>query len=283
MDKPKIQIIIPVYNAEPYLRRCLESVRAQTFTQWQAILVDDASADASYTIMNEYASLDSRFICLRQQENHGAAAARNRALQHLCGTYTAFLDADDYWEHNMLEVLLEQAETYDSDVVQCRFIYDFPGGKQVLPRGAFSKSVELCGKSLRRVYVKMMTGINMNHVCMKLIRTQLLEGLAFDTALKTAEDLQFCIQLFGRVERYCFVDRALYHYRRNEQSLTGKGLPLREKFRANRYISQCLVRALPAWDMDRAYYRALSYMRPYTLVLLKILRMIQERFFTVRE
>lgn len=279
MYLPKVQIIIPVYNAGPYLKRCLDSVRTQTFAGWQAILVDDASTDGSWAAVCEAASADSRFVCIRQAKNQGAAAARNRALQRLCSEYTAFLDADDYWEPDMLAVLLEKAETYHCDVVQCRFLYDFAGGKQALSRGAFPADKELFGESLRAVYLKMITGISMNHVCMKLIRTQCMEGLVFDQALKTAEDLQFCIALFQRVERYYFVDMALYHYCRNAQSLTGKGLPLREKIRANACISKTLVRTLPAWGMDTMYYRALAYLRPCILVVLKILRMAQEQIF----
>lgn len=280
MHRPKVQIIIPVYNAGPYLRRCLESVQAQTFTDWQAIVIDDASTDGSYAVLCEFASMDSRFVCMRQPENGGVAAARNTALQHLCCEYTAFLDADDYWEPDMLAVMLEKAEAGQCDIVQCRFIYDFPGGGQLLPRGAFAKDTVLCGKALKQVYRKMMTGINMNHVCMKLIRTQCMAGLSFDTALQTAEDLQFCIALFQQVKRYCFINAVLYHYRRSAQSLTGRGLPLREKLRANRRIAKSMVLALPAWDMDTSFYEILSHMRPYLLILLKILRMIQERMMS---
>lgn len=277
MRQPKVQIVIPVYNAERYLRRCLDSLQKQTYSNWQAILVDDASIDGSAEIIKEYMALDGRFTYLSQKENSGASAARNAALTQLSGEYTAFLDADDYWESTMLETLVAKAEHHDCDVVQCRFIYDFPGGKQVLPIGAFQTDVLLRGAELKRVYRRMMTGINMNHVCMKLIRTPLLKDLRFDTTLKTAEDLKFCIGLFQKVETYCFTDRVLYHYCRNETSLTGKGLGFWEKLKANRRVSGDLAAALEVWKMDTPFYRLLSYMRPYTIVFSKVFRMVREK------
>lgn len=109
MKKSKIQIIIPVYNAEKYLRRCLESVKNQTFGDWQAIVVDDASADDSKNIIEEYTFLDERFIYIRQETNKGASASRNVALEMVNAEYVAFLDADDYWERDMLESMLEKS------------------------------------------------------------------------------------------------------------------------------------------------------------------------------
>lgn len=282
MNEPIVQIVIPVYNAENYLRACLESVKAQTFTSWQAIIVDDASSDGSADIIQEYSSADKRFAYIRKNRNEGAAAARNTALSQLSSQYTAFLDADDYWDRNMLAHLVEKAEKNASEVVQCRFIYDFQGGKQVLPKGAFSKDVSLCGTSLKQVYFKMMTGINMNHVCMKLIRTQLIQGIQFDTDLKTAEDLQFCIKLFQRIKKYDFINEALYHYNRHQTSLTGSGLPWQEKLKANRRISKDLVAALPIWDMDTIFYRGLSYMRPYIIAISKVWRILCEKMASER-
>lgn len=277
MDTPKIQIIIPVYNAEKYLRRCLDSLKNQTYQGWNAILVDDASADGSVGIIDEYIAADSRFTCIRKSENSGAAVARNTALERLSAEYTAFLDSDDYWESDMLEVMIKAAEENSCDVVQCRFVYDFPSGRRVLPAGAFRKDTVLEGDKLKGVFVRMMTGINMNHVCMKLIRTELLGGMRFDAALKTAEDLKFCVGLFKAVKRYCFVNKPLYHYCRNDESLTGKGLPFSERLAANRDVSREIVKALPVWNMDNIFYRALSYMRPYTIMISKVWRIMRER------
>ena len=280
MDNSRVQIIMPVYNAEKYLGRSLDSLVNQTFKDWRVIIVDDASNDSSREIIETYASRDSRFTKVFLSENGGASNARNTALGCLSYEceYTAFLDADDYWEPDMLQHMVQVASEKDTDVTQCRFIYDFPGGKQVLPVGAFRKSVNLYGKGLRKVYRRMMTGINMNHVCMKLIKTQLLEGMKFDMELKTAEDLKFCVQLFKKVKSYCFTDKVLYHYCRNEESLTGRGLAFGAKMSANRKVSRELCAALPDWGIDNIFYRLLSLSRPYIITVSKVFRIIREKF-----
>ncbi|MCH5185033.1 MAG: glycosyltransferase family 2 protein [Oscillospiraceae bacterium] len=277
MEKPMVQIVIPVYRAEKTIRRCLDSVIGQTFRDWQAVLADDASDDGSLDILMEYAANDRRFTVLRHTQNQGAAAARNTAMEHLFGEYTAFLDADDYWEPAMLETLVGAATDNDCDVVQCRYLYDLPGGKQIVPKGVFSRDMLLCGREMKKVYIKMMTGINMNHVCMKLIRTSLIQNLRFDTALPTAEDLDFCVGLFCDVKRYYFINQPLYHYFRSGTSITGSGLPFGERLKANRKVSRKMLSALPAWKTDSLFYKAMALARPYIIMLSKVWRMLREK------
>jgi len=99
---PSFSIIIPVYNVAPYLRECLDSVLAQTFTDWEAICVDDGSTDGSGTIIDEYAARDKRFKVIHQK-NAGVSAARNRALDEATGEWIGFLDADDVWVKEWLD------------------------------------------------------------------------------------------------------------------------------------------------------------------------------------
>lgn len=276
MNDYAVQIIIPVYNSGKYLRRCLDSLKAQTFEGWQALLIDDGSTDDSAQIISEYHTQDMRFHYTRQ-ENSGVSVARNTALSMLDAKYTAFLDSDDYLESDMLEVLYQKAKELDADVVQCKYMYDYPSGKQEIPKGAFEKDTVLDENGLKKVYLRMMTGINMNHVCMKLIKTSLIGDLRFDTNLKTAEDLHFCIRLFKNVKKYCFVNKPLYHYCRNENSITGKGLSFKQKFKANRYVSREMAKALPDWGIDTPRYRFLTYARPYTIIISKITRILREK------
>ena len=282
MNQPKVQIIVPVYNAEEYLRECLDSLKAQTYTNWEAIIIDDASKDSSVDIIKEYAQADNRFTYIAQKENKGVSKTRNLALSMLTEKYTAFIDSDDYWEKDMLFSLVKRAEETGSDVVQCRFIYDFPGGRTYLPRGAFNKDTELSGKKLKKVYLRMMTGINMNHVCMKLIRTELLCDIRFNAELKTAEDLQFCVRLFEKVRKYSFINKAMYHYRRVETSLTGKGLGGREKLAANAAVSKDMKKALSSWGMDTPLFRIICDIRPGVITVSKIFRMVREKIFSVK-
>ena len=114
---PEISIIVPVYNVEQYLRRCLDSIRAQTFTDWECILIDDGSPDASGTICDEYAAKDCRFRVIHQ-ENRGVSAARNAGLDAARGEWIAFVDSDDWIEQDTFEVAYGTGINENADIVQ---------------------------------------------------------------------------------------------------------------------------------------------------------------------
>lgn len=280
MSQPKVQVVIPVYNSAKYIRRCLDSLCSQTYTNWEALIIDDASLDNSVEIVKKYLTFDNRFTLIENEINQGVSKVRNLALDKLSGEFTAFLDSDDYWESDMLETMVNKALEGNFDVVQCRFLYDYPGGRQVLPAGAFDKDIELVKDDMKPVYFKMATGINMNHVCMKLIRSELIKDIRFDTGLKTAEDLQFCIRMFCKVKKYCFINKALYHYCRNSESITGKGMSGKEKLKANIRVSCDMVKALPEWGIDTLFWRTLCTTRPYIIIVSKVLRIFNEKIFS---
>ncbi len=277
MPEYVVQIVTPVYNSSKTLKKCLDSLLNQTFRDWQVILVDDASKDNSLELINQYIKADERIKCISLEKNGGSSNARNQALKIIDAEYVAFLDSDDYWEPQMLENMISQAKKYDCDVVQCRFIYDFPGGRTFLPKGAFSKEQVLEGKKLRKVYRRMMTGINMNHVCMKLIRSELISGMYFDTSLPTAEDLEFCVRLFDKVKKYSFITDVMYHYCRYETSLTGSAMPFKTRLNSNRKVSRVMAKHLKPWGINTVGYKLLTYFRPYTIIVSKIIRIIREK------
>ena len=115
---PKVSIIVPVYNTEKYLHRCIDSILRQTLTDIEVILVDDGSFDSSGKICEEYARKDSRLRVIHQK-NAGVAVARNTGLDIASGDYIAFVDSDDYIEPNMYQSMMQVANQYDCDVVLC--------------------------------------------------------------------------------------------------------------------------------------------------------------------
>ena len=112
----KVSIIIPIYNAEKYLRRALNSIISQTYTHWEAILIDDGSIDSSGKIAHEYANHDSRFIIIHQN-NKGVSFARNQGLNAASGDYICFLDADDFYHSQALELCVNLAKKENADLV----------------------------------------------------------------------------------------------------------------------------------------------------------------------
>lgn len=115
--QPKISIIVPVYNVERYLNECLDSIKSQTYSDWECILVDDGSPDGSGKICDEYAASDSRFRVIHRK-NGGVSAARNAALVEAKGKYISFVDSDDYVYPCYLETLLNMLEKSGADVAQ---------------------------------------------------------------------------------------------------------------------------------------------------------------------
>jgi len=135
MNKDKVSVIIPVYNGEQYLREAVESVRAQTYTQWELICVDDGSADGSNRILSEYADGES-VILIEHRENRGIPAARNTGIEASSGEYIAFLDQDDVWLPEKLEkqmIFLNRPEHRERNAGLCYTNYEMFGDAE---RGA---------------------------------------------------------------------------------------------------------------------------------------------------
>lgn len=128
---PKISIIIPVYNVEKYLPKCLESVIKQTLTDIEIICVNDGSTDNSSNILSEYAKNDNR-IKIINQNNMGVSEARNYGLKVAVGEFIAFLDSDDYLALDFCEKLYKRAIETDSDIVVCEYVYRFKNNKKKL-------------------------------------------------------------------------------------------------------------------------------------------------------
>lgn len=117
-DKPLISVIVPIYNAEPYLRKCIDSILAQTYPELEVILVDDGSSDQSGVICEEYAQRDKRIIVIHQ-ENTGQAGARNHGLSIATGKYVGFVDSDDWIAPEMYQTLLDSLLRNDGDLAVC--------------------------------------------------------------------------------------------------------------------------------------------------------------------
>ena len=101
MESTEVSIIVPVYNSEKYLRRCIDSILAQTFTNFECILIDDGSTDSSSVICDHYRQSDDRIVVIHQ-ENSGVSATRNKGIEMAKGKYICIFDSDDYIQRNML-------------------------------------------------------------------------------------------------------------------------------------------------------------------------------------
>lgn len=220
---PKVSVIIPVYNAEKYLRQCLDSVVNQTLREIEIICVDDGSTDGSLAILREYEAADSRVKVLTQ-ENQGAGVARNNGMAAAHGEYFAFWDADDFFELSACEVLFSRAAQVNADVViHNADLYNEDLHEYVavnwLVNYAYLPKEEVFN---RETVPDTLFQIAFGGPCNKLYRQELIHShhLRFP-AMRSLEDVPFVYTALAVADRITHADSVLAHYRRKESK---KGL-----------------------------------------------------------
>ena len=209
-----ISVIVPVYNVEEYLPRCLESILGQTYRDLQVILVDDGSTDGSSRLCAEFAERDPRIECIRTS-NSGVSAARNRGLEAAKGRWIGFVDADDYIEAGFYETLVTHLTHSDKQIVCCGVRAEDTEGNRIerfkgrrLPAG--EQDFDRDDALLR--YLNPDTRILYWAVWNKLYSAELLKGIAFENEKVIAEDFDFTLRCFLRSNGLRYIPDELYHY-----------------------------------------------------------------------
>lgn len=206
MRKPAVSVIVPVYNAENFLCRCVDSLLSQTLHDIEIILVDDGSTDSSRSICERYAEQDSR-VRVFCQPNSGVASARKAGIKITSGQYSIHTDPDDWVESSMLEELYVTAIKDNADMVVCDFIIDFEDHN-------YLASQQLGNYESRYFLKQMMYGKVHGSLCNKLIRTELYKthNIRFFEGINYCEDYLTCAQLFVKGIKIVHLPKAFYHY-----------------------------------------------------------------------
>ena len=221
----KISVIIPNYNEEKYIEECLQSLLAQTFDEFEIIIVDDGSTDNSVSIIKKYMEIDSR-ISLIEQKNQYAGAARNHGMRIATGDYLCFLDADDFFEPNMLEALWKKAIETDADIVICDcYTYDNETGEIAEKKGSLDLMF-LEGVSKVFNYRDLSTRIfqiSSPEVWTKLYKRQfVIENKLEFQNIKKFNDVFFSLLSMVSAKRIvCIQDRLIKYRINNPESLQG--------------------------------------------------------------
>jgi glycosyltransferase involved in cell wall biosynthesis len=227
-----ISIIVPIYNTEKYLHRCIDSILAQTFTDFELILVDDGSTDGCPRICDEYASKDSR-IKVIHKANEGVAAARKTGFEATRGEYIGWVDSDDWIEMEMYEVLYSNACKHNADLVICGFFREIKNGKS--KSYSFGEKVIIAEKMVKfALYVPMYWN--------KLAKRSLffVNGcLDFPIGITDPEDMYVTFRLFHFSVNSICVRNCLYHHVKRENSITNQ-VELEEKIAGYSFVFSCL-------------------------------------------
>lgn len=212
-----ISVIVPVYNAEKYLARCLESIINQSYKNLEIILVDDGSIDESYNICKAYSKKDNRIIVIHKK-NGGVSCARNAGLDIAKGRWITFVDADDWIDANYCKNMIKIAIEQKSDYVCCGYkrIY-----KEKIELYNFDKKIiEYKPIDFLTKILNVQNGYGFSH--MKLIKKDCIDNIKFDELLKVGEDAMFNILLLKKVNKVVVLNEPLYFYFFNEESLVRK-------------------------------------------------------------
>lgn len=220
MEKYKVSIIIPIYNVEKYINKCIQSIIDQTYSNLEIILVDDGSIDRCSKICDEYANKDKRIKVIHKQ-NGGLSSARNIGIDISSGEYILFIDADDYIHESTVEILIKKAISKNADIVHFNFQYVDEEGNKIniknknLDDNKILNSYETICEYAKKSIIVM--------ACTKLYKRELFDGLRFDEGYVYEDELIFPKIIYKSKINYMINDK-LYYYVNRESSITKSNL-----------------------------------------------------------
>lgn len=230
---PAISVIVPIYNMEKLMRKCLDSILAQTFQDYECLLIDDGSKDGSPAICDEYATKDPRFKAFHKP-NGGLSDARNYGIERAQGDYTIFFDPDDWVDADCLEDMYMKAVETDADMVMCDLYYNDPY------RQCYSKQ-EPTSLNHNDVLKDLIIGKVYGFTVTKLLRRTLYQqyDLQYPVGMYGCEDQYTMCKLLKNDIKIAYLPKAYYHYmhygnatqsRRYDESTYQHDLKIRDLF-----------------------------------------------------
>lgn len=213
-----ISIVIPVYNCEKHIERCINSILKQTYKNLEIVLVNDGSKDKSLEICEKYAQRDNR-ILIFNKENEGVSSARNLGIEKSHGEFISFVDSDDYLEETFCEELINKLYEYDVDYVACGYKRVYNDKHIEYVNNDFSERIVSPIEYLNEL-LNVQKGYGFAH--MKLIKKEVIGDIKFDIELKVGEDALFNVMLCEKLKKILIYNKALYNYYFNSNSVVRK-------------------------------------------------------------
>ena len=221
--QPMVSIIVPIYNAEQYLRRCVDSILNQEYTDYELLLVNDGSTDASGDICEEYGDQDPRVIVI-QKENTGVSDSRNRAIDRARGKYLQFLDSDDWITPDATRLFVRAAEEYGCDMV----ISDFYRvvGERLSPKGDIEEEGVLTREEFAAHMMENPADFYYGVLWNKLYRRDIVEEhkLRMDMDISWCEDFMFNLEYIRYAKVFYALHAPIYYYVKRKGSLASQGI-----------------------------------------------------------
>ncbi|WP_446470092.1 glycosyltransferase family 2 protein [Xenorhabdus stockiae] len=235
--KNKISVIIPVYNVEKYIEKCIHSIKNQSYDNFEAIIINDGSTDKSIEKITALISQDSRFKII-EQKNAGLSAARNKGLEHATGEYISFVDSDDYIDKNFLKDMMNKIIQTDSDICVCDVQTVDENEKKIkyLRQHLNSENAPL---EIYPIYLESV--IVLPIACNKLYKKKFFKKIKFPIG-RYFEDIAIMHQIIFSAKKICYVNKPLYNYliRKNSITQTQNDKHLTDRFWVVKHIKNNL-------------------------------------------
>ena len=227
LKRPRVSVIVPVYNCEAFLGECVDTLLSQTLREMEFIFVCDASPDGSLGILREAERRDGRVKVIAFSQNQGVSAARNAGLEAAMGEFVGFCDGDDWVEPGMYARLYEAATQADADISFCRVFKDYDNRQENVPLG-FETGTRFDGRAIRDTLIPAMLARETDsdelplsgYTPRNLFRRELAATHRFRPDIRYAEDLLYIVQCALDARAAVAVDEAYYHYRFHGGSVT---------------------------------------------------------------
>lgn len=246
----KLSIIVPIYNEENWIGRCIESLIRQTFNDFEVIIIDDGSTDNSLSIIKKYCQLDKRIKYI-STKNQGSAKARNTGLEHINGDLVTFVDADDYIEEQMYETMIDILNTHDADIVECGCRKRNIVGRTIIEYELQNEEI-IGNESCIRHFMKQIN--TRNYMWNKVYKKELFENLEFP-ALHFSEDYYMNAVLHSKSRKKIVISQIFYNYMiYSGQSTT------------NLHIQKERIDGIRAGNMVADYYSYSNEFKSYAII-----------------
>ena len=223
----KVSIVVPIYNVEKYLDKCINSLVNQTYQDIEILLIDDGSTDKSGKIAEDWAKKDSR-TNVYHKTNGGLSDARNYGIKKASGSYICFIDSDDWVEKNYIERLLLKIYENDCDISICNPIYDFENGVSKIKQKKNNKSNYIMNSEEAILELNNFRYFDMS-ACFKLFKKELFNNIKFPKE-KYCEDFYIMFKLFDKANKIVYFNEYLYHYMQRKGSISHNNNNLRYDF-----------------------------------------------------
>ena len=252
---PVLSIIVPVYNAEKYLNRCVDSILNQEYTDFELLLVNDGSSDSSGDICDSYALRDSR-VRVIHKDNSGVSDTRNQAMAQACGTYIQFLDSDDWITPDASKLLVRAAENYHCDLVVADFYR--VSGNRVSHKGDIEDDVVLTREAYAEHMMENPADYYYGVIWNKLYRRDIIEKnhLKMSTKLNWCEDFLFNLEYILHAKTFFALQTPIYYYVKTKGSLVSQNATIlntvRMKFTIFEYYNQFYKHVLDEKEYEKS-------------------------------